>query len=315
METTVDVSGLATGTEPIDLQELGLKKKMTRARAMEMLEQEYGPHFTSLDNIFRQSLDTSLNNLWTHLWTICIEYRRRAPIGLCLQYVEEALYRFVVGRQYLEGEGTILSHVRTSLMLWKRIVLYFEHAGEDRKKEFRMWANEKVIAWKNDRKRCAVCCAQCSKMKKCSACHTAHYCSKDCQNFDWPVHRQTLCKAFRPVVPCKVSWHESRIRACWAKRTNTPYKAIDNRTEDPMICVSCGFSKHTMNFCQGCQVAYYCSKACQKKDWPVHKERCDPDDGLPLGTRGIKYDPKYDPSVEDAIESRSLELHPECRQQ
>ena len=235
METTVDVSGLATGTEPIDLQELGLKKKMTRARAMEMLEQVYG-------------------HLWTHLWTLSPEYRR-TPIGLCLQYVEEALYRFVVGRQYLEGEGTILSHVRTSLMLWKRIVLYFEHAGEDRKKEFRMWANEKVIAWKNDRKRCAVCCAQSSKMKKCSACYTAHYCSKDCQEFDWPVHRQTLCKDFRPVVPESSLSHESGIRARWAKRTGTPYKVIYNRTEDAMSCVSCGVARDKMNFCRGCQVA------------------------------------------------------------
>jgi hypothetical protein len=282
----IDLLGRTTGMEPIDLQELRLRKKMTRARVMEIIEHVYG-------------------HLGTHTSSKTL---KTFSIGMCLEYVEEAVYRFV------KEKGTILNHVRTSLMLWKRIGSYFKDAEEDRKKEIMTWANEKVTAWTKGRKHCVVCSAQCSKMKKCSACYTADYCSKECQNIHWPVH-QASCKAFRPVVPCKVSWHESRVRACWAKRTDTPYKAIDNRTEDPMICVSCGFSKHTMNFCQGCQVAYYCSKACQKKDWPVHKARCDPDDGLPLGTRGIKYDPKYDPSVEDAIESRSLELHPECRQQ
>ena len=52
-----------------------------------------------------------------------------------------------------------------------------------------------------------------------------------------------------------------------------------------------------------CTQAYYCSAACQRKDWPSHKAYYDPDYGLPKGTRGIKesihnYEETSNPSIE-----------------
>ncbi|THZ82005.1 hypothetical protein D6C84_06097 [Aureobasidium pullulans] len=44
----------------------------------------------------------------------------------------------------------------------------------------------------HDKKRCAVCPRP---GKPCSRCGRSHYCSKECQKFDWPLHR-TLCASF-----------------------------------------------------------------------------------------------------------------------
>jgi hypothetical protein len=39
-----------------------------------------------------------------------------------------------------------------------------------------------------------------------------------------------------------------------------------------MLCTVCG--KLEVQFCKQCKSARYCSKACQKVDWPIHKRLC-----------------------------------------
>lgn len=39
-------------------------------------------------------------------------------------------------------------------------------------------------------------------------------------------------------------------------------------------CVSCGKVENKMSACGGCSFTFYCSRACQKKDWPTHKAEC-----------------------------------------
>ena len=42
----------------------------------------------------------------------------------------------------------------------------------------------------------------------------------------------------------------------------------------PKQCASCGFSKAKMDTCSKCHVASYCNEACQKTDWPRHRDAC-----------------------------------------
>ena len=201
-----------------------------------------------------------------------------------MEYVEEALYRLA------RDNRTMLNHVLMSLKLWSMIASYRRTANKDRKKRLTTWMTGKVTETIYIKK-CVVCCALSNKMKKCSGCYTAYYCSEDCQNIDWPVH-QARCKTFRPSFsPLQFSpspfQREVHNRAKLCQRLGIPYEPIYNRTEDPKICVTCGVKRRRMKYCSGCKVATYCSKECQIKDWKAHKKRCDPDDGFRLGTQGI----------------------------
>ncbi len=40
------------------------------------------------------------------------------------------------------------------------------------------------------------------------------------------------------------------------------------------ICAHCKEEKKKMKKCARCQVVYYCSRECQKKDWKNHKKCC-----------------------------------------
>jgi hypothetical protein len=49
----------------------------------------------------------------------------------------------------------------------------------------------------------------------------------------------------------------------------SPPKVISYKEKE---CVQCG--SEATNKCSGCLGVYYCSKDCQKKDWPTHKQIC-----------------------------------------
>jgi hypothetical protein len=46
--------------------------------------------------------------------------------------------------------------------------------------------------------KCAICDS--SKAKSCGSCHSAAYCSTECQQTDWPLHK-LVCKAFKSLPP------------------------------------------------------------------------------------------------------------------
>lgn len=45
-------------------------------------------------------------------------------------------------------------------------------------------------------------------------------------------------------------------------------------------CRECGNASGTLLRCSKCKLAKYCSRECQKKDWPLHKTQCDPESVL-----------------------------------
>ncbi|KAI0636313.1 ankyrin [Trametes polyzona] len=43
---------------------------------------------------------------------------------------------------------------------------------------------------------------------------------------------------------------------------------------DEKACATCGKSQVPLKFCARCHATWYCSKGCQKQDWPTHKRSC-----------------------------------------
>ena len=47
-------------------------------------------------------------------------------------------------------------------------------------------------------------------------------------------------------------------------------------------CKVCSIVKEVKS-CSGCKRVYYCSRACQRKDWSAHKLECRSSEALPAG--------------------------------
>jgi tetratricopeptide (TPR) repeat protein len=82
---------------------------------------------------------------------------------------------------------------------------------------------------------CCVCGAK-DNIVTCHNCHQRDYCSPECQEIDWRLHRNM----------------------CLRKKD---------------ACEVCG-TKEGLNSCSGCFQHMYCSTECQKKAWAEHKAIC-----------------------------------------
>lgn len=102
-----------------------------------------------------------------------------------------------------------------------------------------------------------VCCNSCKKILKtinmCIKCHDVYYCCKECQIKDWPEHSKT-CNSGEPIID-KIN----RIR-----------KKIDCKN----YCNNCCEDSENLLLCGKCKKTKYCSIACQKEDWSIHKKIC-----------------------------------------
>jgi len=52
------------------------------------------------------------------------------------------------------------------------------------------------------------------------------------------------------------------------------YKKINKTFKKNTICTFCGDNYNQLNLCLKCKVAGYCSKECQKEDFPIHRLYC-----------------------------------------
>lgn len=67
----------------------------------------------------------------------------------------------------------------------------------------------------------------------------------------------------RDVLAC-----DEKNKSCWRKAKELSRRGI--------VCLNCHASGSTtkLKLCFGCRVAYYCSPACQKNHWGIHKDVC-----------------------------------------
>ncbi|XP_070173638.1 uncharacterized protein [Littorina saxatilis] len=99
-------------------------------------------------------------------------------------------------------------------------------------------------------------CRNTSNLQRCGRCFRVYYCSKDCQRADWRNHKD-LCQQ---VTAQAISNHEG----------------LGNSSGKDMIelCKKCKTASASLKICGRCARASYCSKDCQREDWPQHKQHC-----------------------------------------
>lgn len=122
----------------------------------------------------------------------------------------------------------------------------------------------------------AIClnCAAPSSTRRCTGCYVARYCSKRCQEQDWPRHKLT-CNRTMTGSKENTETNMGPSKAS-AEKIDTPLKEMDSReriSSNSGICQTCGFSG-PVKTCTSCKTTNYCCRDCQKKDWASHKLVC-----------------------------------------
>ena len=133
---------------------------------------------------------------------------------------------------------------------------------------------------------CSVCKAP-STPVKCEQCQTARYCSKECQQLHWNVHRMFCNNPNPEEVACSFVKHLSSPEnpetattdpcATGSTSTSKTQSDAEGQSDDAKedhsesLCERC--KKPGTIICK-CQQVYYCSSACQTLKLPVHSEKC-----------------------------------------
>lgn len=130
---------------------------------------------------------------------------------------------------------------------------------------------------------CHVCKQFSHNLKRCSACKTLAYCSKDHQKQDWAEHKQ-FCKIITVTnstitykIGCSLDeWkqYRTKLHSQWRmllKRELLPYEF--QMWMFPRVCAQC-FSKTGLNDCSGCFSVAYCSREHEQSQKNAHEPIC-----------------------------------------
>jgi len=81
----------------------------------------------------------------------------------------------------------------------------------------------------------------------------------------------------------------------------TLYSELKRSQEKASTCFHCdqSRSRKTLMACSSCKCAYYCSKKCQRLDWPSHKKYCNWLQGIGCSTYEYSTDCTYEDKKED----------------
>lgn len=138
--------------------------------------------------------------------------------------------------------------------------------------------------------RCAQCESQ-SDLKRCKACLTTWYCSRECQLRHWKRHKVTCAKTGGKGGAAKrgkpnddgekggaqaaggAAQSESKSREK-GTATDKEKKNLVMLNFEYNTCQNCGRKAPGMKMCGQCGKGTYCSRDCQKQNWKQHKVDC-----------------------------------------
>lgn len=98
---------------------------------------------------------------------------------------------------------------------------------------------------------------------ECTNCKKRGYCSRACQEKDWPDH-QTFCREVSSRRERRRRRRRARSREGGARSADTPLFS-----EDTCVC-----GKEAEYECSICRKQGYCSQKCQTEDWSFHEYYC-----------------------------------------
>ncbi|XP_071084689.1 uncharacterized protein [Haliotis cracherodii] len=124
---------------------------------------------------------------------------------------------------------------------------------------------------------CSWCKTFLDNPMKCTGCRKVAYCSKECQKKAWAKDHHMVCKGKTQPgeKTAELSAASTKDRE---KEGATAVAASD--VPDCEICHLCKKRGDGMKKCARCKTVLYCSKTCQRMDWPQHKLECVTVDGV-----------------------------------